>query len=205
MFEKIKEAMVNENELDSGTLRMLSLIFLLISGVMSFFKYTHSGWIWNTYLTFKPGFISSILAICLISPLYMRGVLKWNKSIYTLISLVLILLVFASFLELAMGGNEKNTVVISLLVASIVLSWLGIRAVAGIGWMLVLVAAIYSVIENHLALGFFGFVYVASGFIGLILHSGLNPGQMFSEIKGEFSGAASKTINEAKQSIISRG
>jgi len=203
MFKEIKEAMVNENELDSSTLRMLSLIFLLISGVMSFFKYTHIGWLWDTDLTFKPGFISSILAICLLSPLYMRGVLKWNKSIYTLISLVLIMMVFSSFLELAMGGNEKSTIVISLVVVSIVLSWLGIKAVAGVSWILVLMAAIYSVLVNNLALGFFGFLYVSSGFIGLILHSGLNPGQMLNEIKGEFSNPTSQTLSMAKQDISS--
>ena len=201
MFKKIKEAMVNENELDSSTLRMLSLIFLLISGAMSFFKYTHIGWIWDTDLTFKPGFISSILAICLLSPLYMRGVLKWNKSIYTLISLVLIMMVFSSFLELAMGGNEKNTIVISLVVVSIVLSWLGIKAVAGVSWILVLMAAIYSVLVNDLALGFNGFLYVSSGFIGLILHSGLNPGDILNEIKVEFSASATKAIGTVKQDV----
>lgn len=187
--------------MDSETLRFLSLVFLLISGVMSFFKYTHIGWLWDTSLTFKPGLISTIFAVFLIFPLYLRGVLNWNKSIFSLFSLILILLVFASFTELAIGGNENNKVVISLLVAAVLLSWLGIRAVAGASWVLALAAAIYSAIENNLAMGFYGFVYVGSGFIGLVLHSGLNPGELVEGIRNEYSEVGKKAIDTAKSDI----
>jgi len=201
MLDKIKNTIANDNELDRATLRVLSLTFLLISGAMSFFKYTHVGWLWNTNLTFISGFISSILAIFLIAPLYMRGILKWNKSIFTLISLVLILLVFASFVELALGGNDNNAIVISLLASAIILSWLGIKEIASISWVLALAAAIYSVVENNLAMGFYGFIYVASGFMGLVLHSGLNPGELLQGIKVEYSSSATKVTKTAKQNI----
>ncbi len=202
MFEKIKDAIANDNELDSGTLRLLSLVFLLASGAMSFFKYTriNTMW-WDSQVTFQPGFESTIIAIILIAPLYMRRVHKWNKSIYTIFSLILILLVFASFVELALGGNEKNIYVMSLLASSIMLSWLGIKAVAGIGWALALVAAIYSAQVNNLAMGFYGFLYIGSGFLGLVLHSGLNPGSLVQEIKEEYSSSVMKISSSAKQDI----
>jgi len=202
MLERLKKALASDNELDNETLRFLSLVFLLASGVMSFFNYTHTGIFIDSSLTFQPGFISTILAICLISPLYLRGVLKWNKSIYSLLSLVLILLVFASFTELAMGGNERSSIVISLLVAAIVLSWLGVKAVAGASWVLALAAAIYSAIDNNLAMGFQGFIYISSGFIGLVLHSGVNPGELFEGIVNEYSGSATKATASVKSDIF---
>jgi hypothetical protein len=145
--------------------------------------------------------ISTILAICLISPLYLRGILKWSKSIYSLLSLVLILLVFASFTELALGGNGKSSIVISLLVAAVVLSWLGIKAVASASWGLALAAAIYSAIVSDLAMGFAGFIYIGSGFIGLVLHSGLNPGELFEGIRSEYSGSAASVISDISDTV----
>ena len=187
MLKALKKAVANDNELDNETLRLLSLLFLLISGAMSFFKYTEVYAFWpNTVRTFEPRLISTVIAIFLIAPLYLRGVLKWNKSIFTLISLFLILLVFASFVELAMGGNQHSQTVMSLVGAALLLSWFGIREVAGISWVLALVAAIYAANESNLAMGKAGFVYIASGFIGLVLHSGLNPGLLLQGIKSEY-------------------
>ena len=204
MLEGLKKALASDNELDNETLRLLSLLFLLASGVMSFLNYTHTGAfarIFHDSFSFQPKLISTIFAICLISPLYLRGILKWSKSIYSLLSFVLILLVFASFTELALGGNGKSSIVISLLVAAVVLSWLGVKAVAGASWGLALAAAIYSAIESNLAMGFAGFIYIGSGFIGLVLHSGLNPGELFEGIRSEYSGSAASVISDISDTV----
>lgn len=203
MLNKIKQVMSDDNQLDNASIRFLSLIFLSIAGVMSFFEYTHIGWIWDTHVTFTPNFLSSILGILLIAPLYMRGILKWNKSIYTITSFILILMVFASFIELALGGNGKSSITIALVGAALVLSWLGIRAAAGIAWILVLAAAVLSAIANNLAMGFWGFVYVGSGTLGLVLHSGLNPGELMYALKIEYAGGAEKALENAKENINS--
>ena len=206
MLEGLKKAVASDNELDNETLRLLSLLFLLASGVMSFFNYTHTGVFagifFDSSLTFQPNLISTILAICLISPLYLRGILKWSKSIYSLLSFVLILLVFASFTELAIGGGSgTSSIVIPLLVAAVVLSWLGVKAVAGASWGLALAAAIYSAIVSDLAMGFAGFIYIGSGFIGLVLHSGLNPGELFEGIRSEYSGSAASVISDISDTV----
>ena len=178
MFTTIRAALANDNALSSETLRLLSLVFLLLSGVMSFFKYTQIGTFWDTQLTFTPGFASTLMAIAMLAPLYLRGILKWNGSAFSILSFVLILLVFASFIELALGGNQTGGLVAVILAVAVVLSWLGIQAVAGIAWLLVLGAGIYSAVMNHMAMGFFGFIYIAAGFLGLTLHSGLSPGEL---------------------------
>lgn len=202
MLQKVRSIIADDNQLDSETLRFLSLIFLFLSGIMSLFTYTRTNFFgMDSDLIFQPSFISSILGIALISPLYIRGILKWNKSIYSIISFTLILMVFSSFLELVLGANDKSSFIMALVGASIVLSWLGIRAAAGVSWMLVLAAAIASVIVNNYTMGFFGFIYVASGALGLILHSGLNPGEFVHALRIEYSGNSEKIINNMRDDI----
>ncbi|MEI2659440.1 MAG: hypothetical protein V9G11_05285 [Bifidobacterium adolescentis] len=203
MFKAIRQAITDDNELESEALRFLSLIFLLLSGIMSFGSYQADGRFWGSRpLTFSPGFISTVIAVLLVSPLYLRGVLKWNKSKYSILSFVLILLVFSSFVALAMGGNTvKGTVMQSLLVAAVLLSWLGIRAVAGVSWLLALMAAIFTAISNNIDLGFNGFIYIGSGVLGLILHSGLNPGRLVQEVKMEFSPNSTEMKNQVKTDV----
>lgn len=202
MFKQAKDFLVDDREIDSGWQRLLSLMFLSVAGLMSFATYTHDGWLWDTKLSFEPDFIATIVGLVLVAPLYIRGILKWNRSVYTIMSFILILLVFASFVELAMGGNSsKKTLTYSLLAVSVTLSWLGIRGVAGASWILLLAAAVYSAMVNNLALGFSGFIYVAFGFLGLIMHTGLNPGALMKSIKDEYSSSNIHTVNAIRAEI----
>lgn len=206
----------DDTELSAGALRGLSLFFLLAAGVMSFFEYTqiNTGWFNGLFgnsesrLTFRPGMIATIIAILLTCPLYLRGILKWNKSIYTILSAILILLVFASFVELALLGGNDNVTIISLLLSAVVLSWLGMKAVAGVSWALALSAAIYSMVSSSMIMGFYGFIYVTCGFLGLVLHSGLTPGGLVSSMIEEYtpyakeaSGVISSDISETVSKI----
>ena len=205
MFKKIKSFLVNEEELDSEWQKILSLIFLLLAGSMSFITYVHIGTFWNTTLKFTPGFISAIIGIVIVAPLYLRNVLKWNRSVYTILSFVLILLVFSSFIELSTGGNQKNSLIYSFIGISVLLSWLGIRGVAGISWILLVAATVSSLIVNNLALGFYGFLYILFCFLGLIMHTGLNPGALFKDLKDEFSRPVISAADVAKNEISETG
>ena len=44
----------------------------------------------------------------------------------------------------------------------------GMKAVAG-SWLLLFPAIAVSIINNNTAMGFYGFIYVASGFIGILI------------------------------------
>lgn len=183
------------------TQRVLSLIFLMVAVSMAFLSYDRAGIFFNTKLEIFPGFISTLVAIILIAPLYARNILKWNKSFYTLISLILFLILFGSLVELAMGGNGLNSQVVQyLLLSAIVLSWLGMKSIAGGSWLLLFPAIAVSIIENNTAMGFYGFIYVACGFIGILLHSELNPANLISGLKEEFSGS-SEMQNAIKSDI----
>lgn len=198
MWQKI----IDESEINKKTSQLLSMFFLLVSGLMSFFEYTQTRILWDYHLSFAPGFISTIIAIGLITPLYLRGILHWTKSVYSILSFILILMVFASFIELALGGSKAPGIItISILLMAITLSWLGIRGVAGICWILVLIVAIYSAILNNLAMGFYGFIYIATGFLGIVLHSGLNPGQLLVDIKSEYAVNVEKVSDTIKHDV----
>ncbi len=191
-MQKIIDKVTDETPMTDKMQRTLSLVFLVITVVMIFIPYTKIytflGFeVWESNLKILPSLISTFIAILIIAPLYARNILKWNKSIYTLISFVFFLLIFGSLIELALGGNGLNSVIIQMIfILAIALSWLGIRAVAGICWMLLFIAVAFSAVWNSNIMGFNGFIYVASAFIGLVLHSELNPGHLVAGFKEEF-------------------
>ena len=192
IFARIRDAVANENELNKESLRFLSLLALAICAGMSFIQYTYPRtFLWviprsDGSVTFKPAFISTIIGVALIAPLYIRGILKWTKSIYGIISFILILMVFASFIELAVSGKDKSDITYTFVGIAVILSWLGLRAVAGAAWMLVFAIAIYSIITTNMAMEFYDFIYITSGVLGLVFHSGLNPGELFNTFKEEY-------------------
>lgn len=196
-MQKVLNNIVDDTPMSSKTQKALSIVFLIISVSMAFMTYSKEGMFFDTKLEIFPGFISTLVAIVLIAPLYARNILKWNKSLYTLISLILFLLLFGSLVELAMGGNGLNSQVVQyLLLSAVILSWLGMKAIAGGSWLLLFPAIAISIIHNNTAMGFYGFIYVASGFIGILLHSELNPANLVKGLKEEFS------VNENVQNQI---
>ena len=196
---------IDNTPMSSTAQRALSIIFLIISVSMAFMTYSREGMFFDSKLEIFPSFISTLIAIILIAPLYARNILKWNKSFYTLISLILFLLLFGSLVELAMGGNGLNSQVIQyLLLTAVILSWLGMKAIAGGSWLLLFPAIAISIVNNNTAMGFYGFIYVASGFIGILLHSELNPANLVKGFKEEFvatEGAQTQIKNEINQTV----
>ena len=204
-MQKVLNNIVDDTPMSSKTQKALSIVFLIISVSMAFMTYSKEGMFFDTKLEIFPGFISTLVAIVLITPLYARNILKWNKSLYTLISLILFLLLFGSLVELAMGGNGLNSQVVQyLLLSAVILSWLGMKAIAGGSWLLLFPAIAISIIHNNTAMGFYGFIYVASGFIGILLHSELNPANLVKGLKEEFSvheSVQAQIKNEVNQTV----
>lgn len=208
-FQKLRRALADDNEIDSETLRFISMICLSTAGGMSFLGYTSSTVSGqfitllkhhSTVYSFNPGLISTLIAITLICPLYFRGILHWNKSKYSIISMILIVLVFSSFIEIATGGSS-SPLSTGLIGSAVVLSWAGIRSIAGIGWLLVLASAIINLIVANVAMEGWGFVYIAAGFTGLVLHSGLNPGEFMHVMRQEYGPATSRMSAQLKSHI----
>jgi hypothetical protein len=203
MFSKINDLITADQALSGKSLRLLSLVFLFIAGMMSFGEYVKvREWWFDAKVTFYPDHVTTILALFLVSPLYVRNILKWNKSFYSIISAFLILFVFSSFIQLALGGRGfYNKTMLYGMLLCFILSWLGMRAISGMCWLIIIFFGVYSFIETGVALGFYGFIYITLGFMGLVLHTDLNPGALFKELKSEFRGTTESIVTVAKENV----
>ena len=188
-LKKIVSAATDEQTFTDGTQKVLSILFLGFSVGLSLLSYSGKRFIFFTAdYSISPDFISGVVALCLILPLYARGILRWSSSIYGTLMFVLFLAVYASLAKLALLG--KGDVQIYLVAAAIVLSSLGMRAVAGVGWVLAFAAAVFSALSTSAAMGLSGFLFIASAFLGLLMHSKLGPAHVLEEIIAEYSRAA---------------
>lgn len=205
MLKKYIISILNNGQLKASTQRGLSLICLSISGLLSLLRYSRPSFIplkiFESSFTFRPSLLTTSMALILVAPLYLRRIFKWKRSVYSFIFFFLTVLVSSSFIELAVGGNESNKLMWILLSSAIILSWIGIRSIAGLSWLLVMTLGIYFAIDHSRIMGFWGFVYTVSAFIGFLFHSGLNPGEFFYEIKREYHPDYNKCINCAKDCI----
>lgn len=185
-FRKLVSAATDERAFTYATQKVLSLVFLSIAVGLSLLSYTGKRFIFFTAeYSIAPDLISGVVALCLIVPLYARGILRWSSSIYGTLILVLFLAVYASLAKLALLGN--GDIQVYLVIAAIVLSWLGMRAVAGIGWVLAFAAAVLSALSTSAAMGVSGFVFIASAFLGLLMHANLGPARLVEEILAEYT------------------
>jgi hypothetical protein len=75
------------------------------------------------------------------------------------------------------------------------------RAVAGIGWVLAFAAAVVSALSTSAAMGMSGFLFIASAFLGLLMHSNLGPARVVEEIVAEYSRAARFTVDRAASDV----
>ena len=97
---------------------------------------------------------------------------------------VLLLSVFASLANIAL--HEKGSFTVQLVIAAVALSWLGMRSIAGLGWVLVFIAAAYNLMTVSEAMGFLGFIFITSAFLGLVFHADLAPEKLISEMLNEY-------------------
>lgn len=201
-MKKLKEFLTNEKELSAEWQKILSLLLLLVCLAISFFEY-QSDSIFKYFkdpLSFSPALISTIAALALVCPLYLRGIMPWKKNVYTLLGSVLVILVLASFVELLKGGNG-NDELYYLVALSIVLSWVGIRGIAGLSWIITIAVGAFYLIDHSDALGFLGSVYILSGFFGIALFTGMNPGELMNSFKTEYSESAKNMIGKVKSEV----
>ena len=111
--------------------------------------------------------------------------------------------VFASIANIALDG--KSTIASQLVVAAIALSWLGMRSVAGLAWVLVFVAAAYNLVTVSQAMGFAGLIFVISAFLGLVFHADIAPDRLIREMLDEYSAKSSGFRNMVSDDINSAG
>jgi hypothetical protein len=214
------EKLVSDSELNSKALRIISLVSLFIT-IMLFWLPTYKigknilsqipiindfSWAYIE-LDFKPGIRAGIIGLILIVPLYIRGILYWGRTtIYSMLSFVLNFCL-ASTLATICFENVKESFLSSLwpmedirvfiLFLAIILTWLGLREIAGIAYIALLLIIFSNIAVVNKGMGFQGFLCILLGTLGLITQNGLNPKELFTGILDTYR----KPVNNVKGSI----
>jgi len=138
------------------------------------------GWIpWHgngVVISLKPSLISALAAIGMYSAVIMRikgFANSFNGFAETVLNLLLMTFC-ASFLNLFCGDMTIQIfsgVTVSgkvLLLAGIVLSWIGIRKIAGFVWIALFILAVLRLLVADAAMGVWGVIYAFSAFLGIV-------------------------------------
>lgn len=201
---KILDTFTDEHVFSDRTKKLLSIFFLVVAFTLSLHGYSGKQFlIFPKTIWIKPNMLGGIVALAMLLPLYARGILIWRKTLYKLIVFVLLVCVFASIANIALNG--KSTIASQLVVAAIALSWLGMRSVAGLAWVLVFVAAAYNLVTVSQAMGFAGLIFVISAFLGLVFHADIAPDRLIREMLDEYSAKSSGFRNIVSDDVNSAG
>ena len=206
MLSRFSELLVGDTELTKDKQRLLSLVLLLAAIVFAWIPHERS-WllfrIWKrTFLEdgFFPDFITAIMGVMIVLPLYLRNILKWeHTSVYSILSAAINITLVATLCKIVIGNGFSASLLSYLLLFAIFLSWLGMRPVAGLAWVAVLVIGIFGLIIRNYAMGIHGYLFVLCSFIGLLLQSEMKPRDVMLELSNEFRGP-----NRARMTSSSR-
>jgi len=181
----------------------MALVFMLVPVIISFCTFNTEikkkllFIRWSEYAEFSisPSFVSTIAAISLYLSLVIRGRMKLFTDVYETIMICLNIMFCASFLEVFIPKEPWPIPIInvssqSFLIAAIVFSWVGMRAISGFIWIFLFLLAVIRIAGLNVAMGQLGWIYVLSAFvsIGLQLKSSA---ALLSSLAVDFRGAAS--------------
>ncbi len=217
VFTNVRKVLVGDERLTKDTVRLLSLLFMLVALGLGLLSYGQSNLPWvSQSITFRPTLVTTFYSLALVLPLYVRGVLKWyGFTVFSLLSLVLNVMVTAVVIGMLLGGKSTLEYKIfggssldlwsqnsssMILIISIMFSWLGMRVLAGIAWICVFIFTLFSISTANAALGIWGSLFMISGFLGVVLQNNLTPALFYSELKSEFSGKGVGIKNDINES-----
>lgn len=197
------DKITDETEFSTKMKKKVAVLLLILAAYLTTVPYTGKVLFFKVDRSITPDFISSVAGISLLLPMYGRGLIKWSFSIYGVAMFVLFLMIYAAIIKLAfMGGGN---IPIYLVAASITLAWLGLRAIAGFGWILAFLAAVISAVTTSDAMGFSGFIFVCSSFLGLLMHSDVSPQKMVKDIQSEYQFFSGSVATSVKKDISAAG
>ncbi len=176
-----------------------------------------------------PKLVGSLMTIIFVSGLFVRGCLKMPRNIWTLLLFVTDLFILASFLELIFTGSTVTLFSIkpkwlewigfegvsfgmsprALAIGVILLTWVGARAIAGVGVILLCAVTMIRLATVEESLGMRGVFIVFSGFLSLALQMKL-PGMRIDkkrskELLEDMGRGASRLATEAQENLQATG
>jgi hypothetical protein len=194
--------------------KSLSLVFMAVPVFISFMTFTVEVekkilWIFpqteTVSFSISPSFISTLTAIILYLSVVVRYRLKLFSDVYETLIICLNILFCASFLEMFFPKEIWNIPFInissqSFLLGAVILSWIGMRAIAGFVWIFLFIIAATRIAGLNAAMGHLGAAYILSAFIsiGLQLKDSV---RMIYSFKNDFIGVTRHVGGDIDSSI----
>ena len=220
----ILEKLTSDKELDSKLIKAISLASLIITITLFWLPIYRVGrrfliidlseipfineFSFSTVpLDLKPGLRAGVIGAILIAPLYLRGILYWKKtSIYSILCFCLNFCL-ASTIAVICFENVKGSLLdaiwpikdlkIIMLLVALVLNWVGLKAIAGLAYILLFFLVMVNLSIVNDGMEFNGFICILFGIIGLVTQNGMNPRELF----GGLMEVLRKPGSKAKESI----
>ncbi|MBQ4378820.1 MAG: zinc ribbon domain-containing protein [Treponema sp.] len=175
----------------------LSILFMTVSVFLSLLTYTRTA-LWGFIEVpedIRPGALSTILAVLIYSSLVVRRIIQLDfttgrnlNSVMKIILHCLNILFIASFLSLFVSDQKTLFLGISpmaILYLGVILSWLGVKSIAGYVWIFLFILSIKRMSDIDVAMGFTGAIYILSAFLSIAFQ--FIPNNKFSELGQTFN------------------
>lgn len=191
LFHKINNVLVGDFVMDRGVRRYLSIIFMLIAVASGVATYQTKGWFFLKSVSYFPGLTAVLIAMALIMSFYLRRILPWPVSVFSLLSLVLNITVTAILVQVMLGKHAFSIFNLSmpaLIGIAIAMTWLGMRPLAPLAWGLVLALGFWNLQSASDAMGNWGYLFMISAFLGILLQFDVDIQDMIREARYDFVG-----------------
>ncbi|MCE8533086.1 hypothetical protein KBY24_06795 [Ruegeria pomeroyi] len=199
----LEEFLIGDYSLGHEKRRLFALTCLVFAVVIAFVSYQKDTWFGTTTRNFRPDLVSGLFALFLIAPLYVRNIVPWTGlNAYSILSLILNWAIVGSAANMALegssvmkllGGEFPMTFLLALAVA---FGWLGMRPVAMLSWAAFLLLGTINLSAASNTMGLWGFVFLVSSFLGVLLQADLSPRHLLAGFHFEFFGSPEPTKKE---------
>lgn len=161
----------------------------------------------HSVLTLTPNLLSTLAAIALYAGVVIRNKLEIFTETLKVILCVVNVLFLASLTTVFVSSKPWSIPFFSIsnyaiLIVAIALSWLGMKAISGYAWIILLITSIGQMTKVNEAMGFNGTIYILCAFIslGMQLASGFLVVD-FNSLKSEFYNTKEIVVGDMNKSI----
>jgi len=228
IFSKMFGWMISEKEISHDWKKILGIIFAIAAIVFGCYWYHKSplgtflkgmtwpfpsGWVDRNFSTkldfrFPPNLLNVLWGLALCFPIYLRNFIPFKKlSPYAYISFLLNWTLFSVISQVIFGisGTFSHNIMQTALIGSLVLSWVGIRPLAGFGWVIVFLFAFINLLKADYQLKHFAILFMMTAFSSLLFQTSLAPKNFFKKIWSEFKGLDNDATKFVRESMVEAG
>jgi hypothetical protein len=213
IMEKIPNVLFGDAEIPERARKMIAFVLLLAADIL--FCIPFRGWgnilgliPWYTTVRLTPDFVTGLLAIVFVIPLYWRRVLSGRITVFGIAISILTIFLTASYIKMLLTGGASDSMNIGLsiryfvLFAVLLLSWVGLRLFAGLGFCALFISAIANVTSVSNIMGIWGFVIIVSTFLGIVLQAPFGSfGDFFTELVASYKQPAERIRTDMEKSV----